>query len=263
MAEQGAPEVLVERDGAVATIVLNRPDRYNALTTSLRFALQRVLAELAADAAVRAVVLTGAGKAFCSGQDLREFPDGLPADVDVAIREQYNPIVTTLATMSKPVIAAINGPCAGAGLGIALACDLRLIADEAFLSCAFVGIGLVPDCGTSSFLVELVGYQRAFEIAASGRRVPAAEARDLGLVLETAPAGELRDRVATIAGLLAAGPTRALGLTKAVFRAALAESFDQVLEREALAQVEAVATADHDEGVRAFLEKRAPVFIGS
>jgi 2-(1,2-epoxy-1,2-dihydrophenyl)acetyl-CoA isomerase len=254
-------EVLVARDGAVATLTLNRPDRYNALTTSLRSRLRAELELVAADDGVRAVVLTGAGRAFCSGQDLKEFAE--VADVRTAVREQYNPIIELLTGMAKPVIAAVNGPCAGAGLGFALACDVRLVADEGFLSCAFVGIGLVPDSGTSWFLTRMIGYQRALELACTGRRVGAEEACALGLALDRCPAAEIGDRAAGMAAALAAGPTRAIGLTKQLVREAQDGDLGTLLEREAELQVEAIATADHREGVAAFLEKRPPVFRGS
>jgi 2-(1,2-epoxy-1,2-dihydrophenyl)acetyl-CoA isomerase len=258
--ESHGSEVLVDRVGAVATVTLNRPERYNAFTTSLRAQLRAALEDLAAAEEVRAVVLTGAGKAFCSGQDLTEFA----AVVDVArtLREGYNPIIELLTTMGKPVVAAINGPCVGAGLGLALACDLRVMADEGFLSCAFIGIGLVPDSGTTSFLTRAVGYERAFELAATGRRVPAAEALALGLVLETCPAGAVHERASALARALAAGPTRAIGLTKALLHEAEDATLGTMLEREAVVQGDALATEDHREGVAAFLAKRPPVFRG-
>jgi len=251
-------DVLITRDGPVATLTLNRPDRYNALTTGLRGELRAALDELAGDDAVRAVVLTGAGRAFCSGQDLKEF--GEVADVEQAIIDQYNPIIERLTTMEKPVIAAINGPCAGAGLGFALACDLRVMAAGAFLSCAFVSIGLVPDSGTSWFLARMVGYERALELALTGRRVGADEARALGLVLDVVPDAEIAAGAATLAGRLAAGPTPATGLTKTLLRESLDAPLTTLLAQEARLQVGALASADHREGVQAFLEKRPAAF---
>jgi 2-(1,2-epoxy-1,2-dihydrophenyl)acetyl-CoA isomerase len=258
-ARDGA-DVLVRRAGAVATVLLNRPSRLNALTHGSRLELLARLRELAVDDAVRAVVLTGEGRAFCAGQDLTE----LDADADVGeeIRGTYNPIVRLLTTMPKPAIAAINGPCAGAGLGLALACDGRLMAADAFLSCAFAGIGLVPDSGVSAFLVELVGYARAFDLAASGRRVPADEALALGLVGGVVPGAELPDAAAALAAGLAAGPTRALGLTKELLRGASSRPLEAQLGAEAAAQVAACATDDHREGLAAFAARRPPAFRG-
>jgi 2-(1,2-epoxy-1,2-dihydrophenyl)acetyl-CoA isomerase len=254
-------DVLITRDGPVATLTLNRPDRYNALTTGLRGELRAALDEVAGDDAVRAVVLTGAGRAFCSGQDLKEF--GEVADVEQAIIDQYNPIIERLTTIEKPVVAAINGPCAGAGLGFALACDLRVMAEGAFLSCAFVSIGLVPDSGTSWFLARIVGYERALELALTGRRVGAAEARLLGLVLDVVPDDEVNTAAAALAARLAAGPRPATGRTKALLRESLDAPLATILAREAHLQVDALASADHREGVRAFLEKRPAVFDGA
>ncbi len=254
-------DVLLVRDGAVATITLNRPDRYNALTTGLRAELLAVLDDVAADQMTRAVVLTGAGRAFCSGQDLKEFSE--VADVEQAIIDEYNPIIERLTTIEKPVIAAINGPCAGAGLAFALACDLRVMAAGAFLSCAFVSIGLVPDSGASWFLARTVGYQRALEIALTGRRVAGEEAKALGLVLDVVADDEVAGTAAKLASRLAAGPTPATGLTKTLLREALDAPLPTLLAREARLQVDALASADHREGVQAFLEKRPAVFGGS
>ncbi len=253
-------EILLRRDGNVATVTLNRPDRFNALTSEMRVLLRDVLDDVGGDDDVRAVVLTGAGRGFCSGQDLRDF--GEIEDVTDVIRSEYNVIIDRLATMRKPVVAWVNGPCAGAGLGLALACDLRVLSEDAFLSCAFSAIGLVPDSGVSSGLVRLVGYERAFELAATARRVSAAEAVALGLALEAVPAADIEARVATLAATLAAGPTVALGLTKALLREAGVESAAASADREAVVQAQALATADHREGVQAFLAKRSPVFEG-
>jgi 2-(1,2-epoxy-1,2-dihydrophenyl)acetyl-CoA isomerase len=250
----------VERDGGIATVTLDRPDALNAQTRASRRALARDLRALSADAAVRCVVLTGAGRAFCAGQDLRE-PDAL-ADVDVTIRETYIPIIEALVGMPKPVIGAINGAAVGAGLSIALACDVRYLADDAVLMMAFSNIGLVPDSGGSWLLPRAVGYARAFELAATGRRVGADEALALGLVQRVLPREEVLPASHELAEQLTARPTLALGWTKRLLRAAEQSPLEDVMELEAQLQASAVETHDHAEGVAAFLEKREPRFEG-
>jgi 2-(1,2-epoxy-1,2-dihydrophenyl)acetyl-CoA isomerase len=250
----------VEGADGVTTVTLDRPDALNAQTRASRRALIRDLRALSADDAARCVVLTGAGRAFCAGQDLRE-PDAL-TDVDVVIRETYIPIVEALVDMPKPVVAAINGPAAGAGLSIALACDLRYMADDAVLMLAFSNIGLVPDCGGTWLLVRAVGHARAFELAATGRRVDADEALALGLVQRIVPRDDVLGAAQALARELAARPTLALGWTKRLLRAAERSALADVMELEAQLQASAVTTHDHAEGVAAFLEKREPRFEG-
>jgi 2-(1,2-epoxy-1,2-dihydrophenyl)acetyl-CoA isomerase len=250
----------VDREGAVATVTLDRPEALNAQTRASRLTLTRDLRVLSADATVRCVVLTGAGRAFCAGQDLRE-PDAL-SDVDAMIRETYIPIVEAIVGMPKPVIAAVNGAAVGAGLSLALACDVRYLADDAVLMLAFSNIGLVPDCGGSWLLPRTVGYARAFELAATGRRVPAAEALALGLVQRVLPRDEVLPAAQELAGQLAARPTLALAWTKRLLRSAEQTSLADAMELEAQLQASAVETYDHAEGVAAFLEKREPRFEG-
>ncbi|MDX6631491.1 MAG: 2-(1,2-epoxy,2-dihydrophenyl)acetyl-CoA isomerase [Gaiellales bacterium] len=250
----------VDHDGGVATVTLDRPEALNAQTRASRRSLARDLRALSGDAAVRCVVLTGAGRAFCAGQDLRE-PDAL-ADVDVTIRETYVPIVEAIVGMPKPVIAAVNGAAAGAGLSIALACDLRYLAEDAVLMMAFSNIGLVPDCGGSWLLPRTVGYARAFELAATGRRVPASEALALGLVQRVLARDDVLPAAQELARQLAARPTLALGWTKRLMRAAEQSPLADAMELEAQLQASAVGTHDHAEGVAAFLEKREPRFEG-
>jgi 2-(1,2-epoxy-1,2-dihydrophenyl)acetyl-CoA isomerase len=254
------PTHRVERAGAVATVTLDRPDALNAQTRASRRALIGDLQALSADDAVRCVVLTGAGRAFCAGQDLRE-PAALE-NVGETIRETYNPIVETLVGMPKPVVAAINGAAAGAGLSFALACDVRYMAENAVLMMAFSNIALVPDSGGSWLLPRTVGYARAFELAASGRRVAAPEALELGLVQRVLPGEELMAAAQETAAMLAARPTQALGWTKRLMRAAEQGSLAEVMELEAQLQDAAVAADDHAEGVAAFLEKREARFEG-
>jgi 2-(1,2-epoxy-1,2-dihydrophenyl)acetyl-CoA isomerase len=257
-------ELGIARDGDVVTLTLTRPDRLNALTAGLRAALTDALAGVAADPTVGAVVLTGEGRAFCAGQDLAEL-GALPEGTDVGdlLRGAYNPLVRAFAELPRPVIAAINGPCVGAGLGLALACDLRLIAADAYLACAFVGIGLAPDAGVSAGLVRALGYPRALEIAASGRRVAAAEARALGLVVDVVEPGELAARAAADAARLAAGPRAAIAATKRLLRRAEAATLAEALEAEAAEQGPLIAADDHREGMHAFAERRPPRFARS
>jgi 2-(1,2-epoxy-1,2-dihydrophenyl)acetyl-CoA isomerase len=246
----------VTRDGAVATVTLARPDKLNALDRATRWELIGALRGVAADDTVRAVVLTGSGRAFCVGQDLAAVEELEHADETVA--GSYNPIAQVIAEMPKPVVAAVNGLAVGAGMGLALACDLRLAADTASFSCAFSKVGLVPDTAVSWYLVRELGYARAFALAATGRSIPAAEAQSLGLLNEVVPAEELGTRAHALAGLLAAGPAHALALTKRQFRAVAEVSFEASLAMEARHQGDAAGHPDHPEGRTAFAEKRAP-----
>src|SRR3954447_11065421 len=204
-------EVEVTRDGAVQTIVLNRPDVLNAFNRALHGALRDALKD-ARDPEVRAVVITGAGRAFCAGQDLTEF--GETGDIGASLRATYHPNVHALRSLEKPVIAAVNGACAGAGLSFACACDIRIAADGASFVPGFIGIGLVPDAGGTYFLHRLLGPARAFEWMTSNRRLTAAEAHQWGLVSEVVDADALPARAAELAQLYASMPTRAVGMTK-------------------------------------------------
>ncbi|MCS7006687.1 MAG: enoyl-CoA hydratase-related protein [Thermoleophilia bacterium] len=255
-----ADEVLTSRRGAVLTITLNRPDVYNALNRALHDALADAL-RAAADPEVRAVVLTGAGRGFCSGQDLREFSE-LPGSVREALEETYHPNVRALRALEKPVLAAINGPCAGAGLSLALACDVRIASSEASFVPGFIAIGLVPDAGCTWFLHRLLGFSRAFEWMVSNRRLSADEALVWGLVSEEVPAERFARRVDELADWYAELPTRAVAMTKQLFEHAYTASLDEQLELEAALQQAATQTEDFPEGVRAFLEKRLPAFKG-
>jgi 2-(1,2-epoxy-1,2-dihydrophenyl)acetyl-CoA isomerase len=253
--------VLTSRDGAVLTITLNRPDAYNAFTRDLHTEFHRALSDEAANPAVRAVVVTGAGKAFCAGQDIREFRE-LPGSIGTALEETYHPNVRALRGLPKPVIAAVNGAAAGAGLSLAVACDVRVASDAAVFVPGFIGIGLVPDAGGTWFLHRLLGYARAFEWMSSNRRLTAAEAHAWGLVSEVVEADSLAARAAELAAFYAALPTRAIGMTKRLFDHADTASLEEQLELEAQLQAAAVQGDDFKEGVTAFLEKREPKFTG-
>jgi 2-(1,2-epoxy-1,2-dihydrophenyl)acetyl-CoA isomerase len=255
------PEVVTSRDGAVLTITLNRPEVYNAFNAALHAALDEALSE-AADSAVRAVVVTGAGKGFCAGQDIKEF-QSLSGSIRDALEQTYHPNIRSLRALEKPVLAAVNGAAAGAGLSLACACDVRLASETASFVPGFVGIGLVPDSGGSWFVHRLLGFARAFEWMTTNRRLTAGEALDWGLVSEVLPADDFADRVAEIAARWAALPTRAVGLTKRLFEHAYAAELDAQLALEAELQQLATGTADFGEGVAAFLEKRSPSFTGT
>jgi 2-(1,2-epoxy-1,2-dihydrophenyl)acetyl-CoA isomerase len=252
-------DVEVTRDGAVQTITLNRPDKMNAFTRGMHAALRDALKE-ARDPEVRAVVVTGAGRAFCAGQDLTEF--GELGDVGDGLRGTYHPNILAVRALEKPVIAAVNGACAGAGLSFACACDIRVAADTAAFVPGFIGIGLIPDAGGTYFIHRLLGASRAFEWMSSNRRLTAAEAHAWGLVSEVVEAGALAARAAELAALYAELPTRGIGLTKRLFDHADTAVLDEQLELEAQLQAAATQTDDFREGVRAFLEKRPPRFTG-
>jgi 2-(1,2-epoxy-1,2-dihydrophenyl)acetyl-CoA isomerase len=246
--------------GGVLTVMPNRPDKLNALDAAMHDGL-RAAFERAADPEIRAVVVTGAGRGFCVGQDLTEFRDGAE-DVATRLRERFNPHVLAIRALEKPVLAAVNGPAAGAGLSLALACDVRIASDAASFVPAFIGIGLVPDTGGTWFARRLLGSARAFEWLTTNRRLTAAEALQWGLVSEVVPAKELAARVAELAQLFAAMPTRAVWETKRLLDRAETSSLEEQLELEAAVQAELVGSDDFTEGVAAFLEKRTPVFKG-
>ena len=253
----------------VRVLTLDRPDRLNAMTAELCGALHEELDRTAADRSCRAVVLTGAGRAFCVGLDLAgygEAPgnDGTdPARDRLGNQEQMSRLILRLRDTPQPVIAAVNGPAAGAGLSLACACDMRIAADDATFIPAFVNIGLVPDSGGTYFVRRLIGTARAFELFGTGHRLTAAEAHAWGLVNEVVESGNLAARAAELAAELAALPTRAVGMTKRLFDHADHATLHEQLAFEAKLQAEATQTADFHEGVAAFLEKREPRFQGS
>jgi 2-(1,2-epoxy-1,2-dihydrophenyl)acetyl-CoA isomerase len=253
-------EVETSRDGAVLTVTLNRPDVLNALNAAAHEALAAALKEARRND-VRAVVLTGAGRGFCVGQDLTEFREQA-GDIGARLRGNYHPNIKAIRALEKPVIAAVNGAAAGAGLSLACACDLRIASDQATFVPAFVNIGLIPDSGGTFFITRLIGQSRAFEWLCSGRRLSAAEAQQWGVVSEVVEVSGLAARAAELAGELAALPTRAIGMTKRLLDRAPTATLDEQLEWEAQLQAAATQTEDFREGVAAFLEKRAPDFRG-
>lgn len=255
----------VEDAGGVRTLTLNRPDALNSLTAQLRQALFGEVQRAAGDDAVRAVVLTGAGRAFCAGQDLREHMALLEAGDPEPLRavaEHYNPLVAALATLPKPTVAAVNGMAAGAGASLAYACDLRVAASSARFLMAFAKIGLTVDSGASWTLPRLVGYGRAMEMMLLTEPVDAERALAIGMVTRVVPDGEALSVAQQLAAMLATGPTTAYAKIKEAMAAAATADLPEALAVEAGTQAEAAATADHREGVAAFLAKRDPQFLG-
>ncbi len=252
-----------ETDQNVAIITLNRPDRRNALTQEMLTELAAAIETTRGDDNVRAAILTGAGKGFCAGQDLGSF-GGIPEPEEVrnSINTYYKPVIMGLCTLPKPVIGAINGAAAGAGASLALACDLRIIAQDAFIMEAFSNIGLVPDAGSSWFLVRQLGYSRAYQVAIEAARIPSGRCVDLGLANKMASAESLMAEALAWAHALAARPTLALGLTKQAMMQMPTVSLEEAIAIEADMQAQAIRSHDHREGVTAFMEKRPPAFQG-
>jgi 2-(1,2-epoxy-1,2-dihydrophenyl)acetyl-CoA isomerase len=246
----------------VATVTLNRPEVLNALDREAKASLLEALRAVDRDAGVRVVVLRGAGRAFCAGEDLKSHVGEEGRSLGESLREGYNPIVRRLRDLSKPTIAQVNGVAAGAGFSLALACDLRVASSEARFISVFSNIALVPDSGLSYHLPRLMGLGRALEAAFTARPIPADEALALGLVNRVVPPAELDDAVAELAGRLAHGPTQAYVRTRQAMLRGLEVSLDELLDYEAALQELQGRTADHREGVAAFLEKRPPRFQG-
>ncbi len=256
----------VETVDRICTITMNRPDVYNALNDKITFELQDALKGAARDKGVSVVVLTGAGKAFCSGQDLGDlkakYVPGHVPHLGPDLHKRYNPIVTRIRRMDKPVIAAVNGVAAGAGLSFALACDMRIASEKASFIEVFINVGLIPDSGSTWTLPRLVGLAKAMELCLTGDTVTAEEALRMGLVNRVVPAEELVTATAAVAQRLASLPARGLALTKRLLNQSYDNTLEQQLEAEAFAQETAGLTEDHYEGVVAFIEKRKPVFKG-
>jgi 2-(1,2-epoxy-1,2-dihydrophenyl)acetyl-CoA isomerase len=258
----GLETLLFEVDGAVAVVALNRPEVRNALDRRMAAELMQVLDELA-DPAIRAVVLTGAGGAFCSGQDLRmAAQEGGFGSAGAIVRETWNPIVLGIRRLPKPVLAAIAGPAVGAGMSLALACDVRLAGESAQLGFGFARIGLMPDAGTTWLLPRLVGLGRAQELVFSARTLPATEALGLGLVEMVVPDEQVLEDARTMASLLATGPTLAYAAAKQAMTRSFELTLEEALELEADLQDRVARTEDAAEGVRAFFEKRFPAYRG-
>ena len=247
----------------VAKITLQRPKAFNSINKALATHLQKALDQCAEDANVRAVVLTGSGKAFCAGQDLVEVttPELMPG-FKALLEEHYQPIILKIRDLEKPVIAAVNGVAAGAGANIALACDIVVACESARFIQAFSGIGLVPDSGGTFFLPRLVGFQKAVALAMLGDKIPAQEAEKMGMIYRVFSNDAFMAEVDQLAQRLAKMPTKGLALTKKVFSASLTNTLEAQLAVENKAQIAASKTEDYQEGVQAFIEKRAPIFKG-
>jgi len=256
------PDLRLEVAERVATITLDRPETLNALTVRLKEELLGAFRSVARDDAVRAVILTGAGRAFCAGQDLRERLEPEAAPLAVELRERYNPMILAMRRLEKPILGAINGVAAGAGASLAFACDLRIAAEEASFVLGFGRIGLVPDSGATWLLPRLVGAARAAELAMISEPLSATDAARYGLVLRVVPGDALQDEARKLAVRLADASPRAIALTKRALERTWAASLDEQLEYEAYLQGIAGSTTDHAEGISAFLEKRSPRFTG-
>jgi 2-(1,2-epoxy-1,2-dihydrophenyl)acetyl-CoA isomerase len=256
--------VLFEVDAGVATITLNRPDSFNALNDTLTYELQDAFAEVAQDDAIRAVILTGAGRAFSSGQDLKSTRGDTAVDRGEFVREsltkRYSPLITAMRALPKPIVGAINGVAAGAGMSIALATDLRLASDRASFMQAFSRVGLMPDAGSNYLLPRLVGLPRALELAWTARRISAEEALAMGMVNRVVPAEDLAREARELAESLARGPALSIALTKQAMLRGTEAPLPEVLALEAELQARCIQTGDYDEGVAAFIEKREPRF---
>jgi 2-(1,2-epoxy-1,2-dihydrophenyl)acetyl-CoA isomerase len=259
-------QTIVETDGAVATVRLNNPERLNAMSPVMTSELVDAFEKLTADERVRAIVVTGEGRGFSSGADLSAFGDlylaGERFRPSEFLRTGYNRLVPLMVNAPKPVIAAVNGIAAGAGVSLALACDYRMAAERASFSLAFVRIGLIPDAGSTYLLSRAVGQARALELALLSDRVDAAQALEMGLVNRVVPDDDLMKEALALAERLASLPTRAIALTKRAFDAASRATLADTLELETALQDEAADTHDHVEGVLAFLQKRPPSFMG-
>jgi 2-(1,2-epoxy-1,2-dihydrophenyl)acetyl-CoA isomerase len=257
--------LLVERREGVLVATLNRPDVLNSFNGRMANELRSALRDAADESAIRAVLLTGSGRAFSAGQDLAAV---LPAagraapDLGDVVRDQYNPLIHAIRTLEKPVVCAVNGVAAGAGANLAFACDIVVASEEATFIQSFSRVGLIPDSGGTFILPRIIGLQRAAALTMLGEKLSASRAKEWGLVWEVVPGGALATTAFELAKRLAAMPTRGLGLTKRGFNAAFANDLDQQLALEEELQREAGSTADYGEGVRAFVEKRAPVFGG-
>ncbi|TMK97423.1 MAG: enoyl-CoA hydratase [Actinobacteria bacterium] len=262
----GYEQLIVDVEGDVAIVRMNNATRLNALSPTMTREMLEALEKLRADEAIRAIVLTGEGRGFSAGADLSEFGEpyakGERPQLSLFLKEGYNKLIPLLAEMPKPLIAAINGVVAGAGISLALACDLRIAGDGATFTTAWVKIGLVPDAGSSYLLPRTVGMPKAIELAMLSERVDALSALGIGLVHRVVPHESLMDEARGLAGQLARLPTVALGLTRRLLEEASHLSLSEALDREAEVQDQAAATEDHLEGVLAFLDKRGPVFKG-
>lgn len=246
----------------VAVITLNRPEVYNALNDEITFELQDALKAVAKDDQVRVVVVTGEGKAFCSGQDLKAASGNQKRSFLQSLHKRYNPIIRAMRELPKPIVGRVNGVAAGAGCSLALACDVIVAAEEATFIEVFINIGLVPDSGSSYFLPRMVGTVKAFEMCSMGSRVGATEAQEIGLINKAVPMAQLDEAVKSYTDYYAKAPTKSIGIIKKMLNKSTSATLNDMLDYEAYCQEIAGTSGDYREGVNAFLEKRKPDFSG-
>ena len=255
--------ILIKIENQVAYITLNRPEVFNSFNREMAFSLQSILDDCEHNNGVRSIVITGNGKAFCAGQDLKEVtnPELNPGFKKI-LEEHYNPIITRIKSINKPIIAAVNGVAAGAGANIALSCDLVVASNKASFIQAFSKIGLIPDSGGTFFLPRLIGFQKASALMMLGDKVTAEEAEELGMIFKVISSESFNEEVEKLAIKLANMPTKALGLIKELLNKSITNTLEQQLELEGKLQIEAALSEDYTEGVNAFMEKRKPIFKG-
>lgn len=254
--------ILFEIQSGVAKITLNRPDKLNSFNRAMSLELISALEQAEGDDNVRALMLTGAGRGFCAGQDLSEAVGDDAYEIEDIIEKQYNPIVKLLRRIEKPIVCAVNGVAAGAGANIAFACDITIASSEAKFIQSFAAIGLIPDSGGTFYLPRMVGMQNAAALMMTGDKVTADRAKELGMIYDVAPADKLIENTTELAQKLALMPTKGIGLTKRALNESMSNTFDEQLSLEQKLQKEASESYDYNEGVSAFLEKRKPNFKG-
>ena len=255
--------ILFEIKNQVATLTLNRPEKYHSFIREMALDLQEKLEICKNDNNIRAIVITGSGKAFCAGQDLSEATDPNGPELQKIVNEHYNPIIRQIRNIEKPIIAAVNGVAAGAGASIALCCDIVIAKESAVFVQAFSKIGLVPDSGATFFLPRLIGFQKATALMMNADPITATEAERLGMIYKVVEESKFEDEIQSFSEKLAKMPTKGIGLTKKLLNQSMRNSLEKQLDEEEVAQTIAGKTNDYKEGVSAFLEKRKPNFKGN